>query len=170
MRPVTLSHSGVMIKQALLEEKPAITMSMTLEEAKMQISAYSASLVPMMTPASRTPSITASTLDLKSISRKLAASVPVQAPVPGSGMATSRHSPRGPYFCTRWPFRWALFSNLVIKRSSRTLIFRSQAKIRRMNTMIKGTGSRFPSTAAARTARAPMTWSDGHTLVLVSWL
>ena len=43
---------------------------------------------PMMMPARSTPSSTASTLDLKSISSRLAASVPVHAPVPGSGMPT----------------------------------------------------------------------------------
>ena len=37
----------------------------------------------MMIPASRTPQITAMTLFLKSILRKLAARVPVHAPVPG---------------------------------------------------------------------------------------
>ena len=36
-----------------------------------------------------TPNITASTLDLKSISKILAASVPVQAPVPGNGIPTN---------------------------------------------------------------------------------
>ena len=36
-----------------------------------------------------TPNITASTLDLKSMSKILAASVPVQAPVPGNGIPTN---------------------------------------------------------------------------------
>ena len=44
---------------------------------------------PMMMPASITPSMTAMILDLKSISKKLAASVPVHAPVPGSGIPTN---------------------------------------------------------------------------------
>ncbi len=43
----------------------------------------------MMHPASITPSITAITLCLNSQSRRLAASVPVQAPVPGKGMPTN---------------------------------------------------------------------------------
>ena len=43
-----------------------------------------------MTPASKTPHIAASTLDLKSIFKKLAASVPVHAPVPGSGIPTNK--------------------------------------------------------------------------------
>ena len=44
----------------------------------------------MIIPARSTPSITAATVDLKSISRILAASVPVHAPVPGSGMPTNK--------------------------------------------------------------------------------
>lgn len=44
----------------------------------------------IITPASSTPSITAMTDDLKSISRMLAASVPVHAPVPGTGIPTKR--------------------------------------------------------------------------------
>ena len=47
---------------------------------------------PMMTPASSTPPIHAMTLRLKSMSSRLAASVPVHAPVPGSGMPTKRSS------------------------------------------------------------------------------
>ena len=43
----------------------------------------------MIIPASITPNITAKTLDLKSISKILAASVPVQAPVPGNGIPTN---------------------------------------------------------------------------------
>ena len=39
-----------------------------------------------------TPNITASTLDLKSISKILAASVPVQAPVPGNGIPTNNNN------------------------------------------------------------------------------
>ena len=42
----------------------------------------------MITPARITPSITNTTLFLKSIFRMLAASVPDQAPVPGRGMPT----------------------------------------------------------------------------------
>ena len=44
-----------------------------------------------MTPASKTPSITAMVVDLKSISKILAASVPVHAPVPGSGIPTNNN-------------------------------------------------------------------------------
>ena len=40
----------------------------------------------MIRPANRTPAITAMTVFLKSKSKMLAASDPVQAPVPGSGI------------------------------------------------------------------------------------
>ena len=46
-----------------------------------------------MTLASTTPPITAMTLFLKPISRKLAARVPVHAPVPGNGMPTLVFAP-----------------------------------------------------------------------------
>ena len=42
--------------------------------------------VIMITPARRTPSMTAMIVGTKSMSRMLAARVPVQAPVPGSGI------------------------------------------------------------------------------------
>ena len=45
--------------------------------------------IPIITPASKTPNKTAITLFLNPISRKLAASVPVHAPVPGSGIPTN---------------------------------------------------------------------------------
>ena len=45
----------------------------------------------MISPAQRTPAITAMTLFLKSKSRREAARVPVQAPVPGRGMPTKRN-------------------------------------------------------------------------------
>ena len=46
----------------------------------------------MITPARTTPLTTAITLFLKSISRILAASVTVHAPVPGRGIHTKRKS------------------------------------------------------------------------------
>ena len=45
-----------------------------------------------MIPAKITPPITASTLFLKSISKILAANVPVHAPVPGNGIPTNKSS------------------------------------------------------------------------------
>ena len=49
---------------------------------------------PIITPARTTPTITATVLFLKSKSSKLAAKVPVQAPVPGSGIPTNSTSPK----------------------------------------------------------------------------
>ena len=43
-----------------------------------------------MTPASKTPRTTAIDVFLKSISKILAANVPVQAPVPGKGIPTNK--------------------------------------------------------------------------------
>ena len=42
--------------------------------------------------ASTTPPMTAMTLFLKSMSKKLAAKVPVHAPVPGNGMPTNSNN------------------------------------------------------------------------------
>ena len=60
-----------------------------------------------MTPASSTPPMQASTLFLKSMSSRLAARVPVQAPVPGSGMPTNSSSaqkrPRPAFACSFLP-------------------------------------------------------------------
>ena len=61
----------------------------------------------MMHPASSTPPMQASTLFLKPMSKMLAASVPVQAPVPGSGMPTNSSSaqnrPRPAFSWSFWP-------------------------------------------------------------------
>lgn len=43
----------------------------------------------MITPARKTPAVQARTVFLKGASRRLAASVPVHAPVPGKGMPTN---------------------------------------------------------------------------------
>ncbi len=51
-----------------------------------------ADATPIIIPASNTPSITAITLDLKSISNKLTANVPVHAPVPESGTPTNSNN------------------------------------------------------------------------------
>ena len=69
----------------------------------------------MMTPASSTPPMTARTLDLKSKSSRLAARVPVQAPVPGRGIPTKRSRatkrPRPALACSFWPPRSPLRKN-----------------------------------------------------------
>ena len=54
-------------------------------------------------PASKTPRVTAEMLVLKSIFKKLAAKVPVQAPVPGRGIPTNKskakNKPLSPAVC-----------------------------------------------------------------------
>ena len=59
--------------------------------------------IPMMIPARTTPAETASDVVLMPISRKLAASVPVHAPVPGSGIPTnSSRARKEPVRPARW--------------------------------------------------------------------
>ena len=47
---------------------------------------------PIITPARTTPQTIANTLFLKSKSSKLAAKVPVHAPVPGTGIPTNKNN------------------------------------------------------------------------------
>ena len=75
---------------------------------------------------------------------RAATSAPVQAPVPGSGMATRIKSPQLPYFSTTSPFPSARFSKRVISPSNRLQCVLSQAKIRRIKMMMNGTGTMFP--------------------------
>ena len=66
---------------------------------------------PMMMPASSTPSSTASTLDLKSISSRLAASVPVHAPRARKRDADKKHQRNKKSFaCCSLQLFAALFS------------------------------------------------------------
>ena len=70
----------------------------------------------MMSPAKMTPNITARTLRLKSQSRMEAARVPVQAPVPGSGIPTNSSNaqkiPLSPAaFSSFCPPLWPLFKH-----------------------------------------------------------
>lgn len=61
----------------------------------------------MIIPANITPPITAITLFLKSMSKIEAAKVPVQAPVPGSGIPTNRnkaqYKPLPAFSCSFFP-------------------------------------------------------------------
>ena len=68
----------------------------------------------------------------RGMSRKAAASAPVQAPVPGRGMATKTNSPRYLYLLTLRPFKWALRSSLSTRRLSLGKRRRSHRKIRRI--------------------------------------
>ena len=102
----------------------------------------------MAIPATTTPAKMDGMAFLKGISRNAAAKAPVQAPVPGRGMATKSISPRYLYFVTFCPFRCAFFSSLSTRRFSRGICRRIHWKILRIYTRIKGTGRIFPMMAA----------------------
>ena len=84
------------------------------------------------------------------MSSRAATSAPVQAPVPGRGMPTSKISPGRRYLRTIRPFRCARFSSHKIFGPKKG-VSRSQSNTRRTSSMMKGTGRRFPSTAAVQT-------------------
>ena len=50
------------------------------------------------------------------MSSTAATNAPVQAPVPGNGMATRMQRPIALYLRTTRPFRWAFFSSRVISK------------------------------------------------------
>ena len=102
----------------------------------------------MAMPAMRTPAKMEGTALRRGMSRKAATRAPVQAPVPGRGMATKMARPRYLYLVTFRPFRWAFFSRVVTRWFSRGSRRRIHWKIRRMYTTIKGTGNMLPTTAA----------------------
>ena len=102
----------------------------------------------MAIPAASTPAKMEGMAFRRGMSRKAAARAPVQAPVPGRGMATNSISPRYLYFVTFCPFRWAFFSSLSTSRFSRGSLRRIHWKIRRIYTNMKGTGRIFPMMAA----------------------
>ena len=85
-----------------------------------------------MIPAKMTPNITASTLDLKFISKILAASVPVQAPVPGNGMPTNinraTNNPFPAVACIFLP-PFSPFSRHHVKKFPTTVLSAPQTRI-----------------------------------------
>ncbi len=105
----------------------------------------------MMAPAMTTPRKMAGTAWRIRISSRAATNAPVQAPVPGSGMATRITRPGRRYFRTTRPFRWARRSRAVTF-SPNSFVFRSHPKIRRISSKMKGTGTMFPAMAATQAA------------------
>lgn len=106
-----------------------------------------------MIPARITPSITAITLRLKSQSRIDAARVPVQAPVPGSGIPTKVEGPR------RHPYLQQLFKFLAttvtflrhqVKKPPIRGLSAPHSRTRRAKKKIIGTGIMFPMTQRIR--------------------
>ena len=90
----------------------------------------------MMMPASSTPPMQASTLFLKSMSSRLAASVPVHAPVPGSGMPTNSSSaqyrPRPALACSFRP-AFSPFSRQKVKKRPISFLSLPYSSTRRAN-------------------------------------
>ena len=103
---------------------------------------------PMIIPAIITPSITATTLFLKSISKKLAARVPVHAPVPGRGIPTkSIRAINNPLPAFAWSFLppFSPFSIQKVKNLPINFLSLPQSKTFLAKKKIKGTGSMFPT-------------------------
>ena len=108
----------------------------------------------MMIPARITPSITAIILRLKSQSRIDAARVPVQAPVPGSGIPTKRRrAQKTPLsqaaFSRFWPLLCPFLRHQVKKPPIRGLSA-PHSRTRRAKKKIIGTGIMFPMTQRIR--------------------
>ena len=104
----------------------------------------------MMHPASSTPPMQASTLVLKSISSRLAASVPVHAPVPGTGMPTNNSSaqnrPRPALAFSFSPPLWPLFRH-QLKNLPMTGLSAPHYSTLRAKKKMNGTGSMLPMMA-----------------------
>ncbi len=105
---------------------------------------------PIMQPASRTPPMQARTLSLKSISSRLAARVPVHAPVPGRGMPTNSSRaikrPRPAVAFSFWPPLWP-FSRQKVKNLPITGLSAPHSRILRANKKMNGTGIMLPMMA-----------------------
>ena len=101
----------------------------------------------MIMPARRTPRTTATTLFLKSRLRKLAASVPVHAPVPGSGIPTKRRSARNipfPAFSVRALPPFSPFSRHHVKNLPITGLSLPHSRTFLAKKNINGTGIMLP--------------------------
>ena len=89
----------------------------------------------------------ARTLDLKSMSKRLAASVPVHAPVPGSGMPTNSSSAHGrPRPAVAFSFAPPLwpFSRQKVKNLPMTGLSAPHSSTLRARKKMNGTGSMLP--------------------------
>lgn len=95
-------------------------------------------------PATITPSNIGRIASFNRISIKAATKAPVQAPVPGNGIATKINKPKDLYFFTELLLFSALSSNFFINFTN--LVFLSHSKICRINNKINGTGIMLPIT------------------------
>ena len=104
--------------------------------------------VIMMIPARRTPEITAMQVFFQSMSKRLAARVPVQAPVPGKGRPTNKkrakYSPLPAFSCNLTPPRCP-FSRQKVQIPLRIFLSCPHSKNFRANRKINGTGIMFPT-------------------------
>ena len=88
--------------------------------------------IVIIAAAMHTPRKMAGMAFFSRMSSTAATKAPVQAPVPGSGMATRMQRPMVLYYRTTRPFRWAFFSSRVIFSSHHLLRLRSQVNTCRM--------------------------------------
>jgi hypothetical protein len=96
-------------------------------------------------PAIKTPISIAKNERLMRNSNKLAATVPVQAPVTGRGIATKRTSPQKPHFSTSPDF----FSTRLNQREKKLPIIGMPSNLSKNNLKNKSkgtTGSKLPNT------------------------
>ena len=98
--------------------------------------------------AIRTPAAMAGIARFSCMSSIAAIRAPVQAPVPGSGIATKSIRPQNSYFKTFSLFLSALASILAAIPASHSLLPFIQLNILRMKTIMNGIGIKFPITAA----------------------
>ena len=102
---------------------------------------------PIIIPASITPAITAITLFLKSISKRLAAKVPVQAPVPGSGIPTNKNSAQYkplPTYASNFFPPFSPLSRQNLKNFPINFLSEPHTKTFLAKKNMNGTGSIFP--------------------------
>ena len=78
--------------------------------------------MPTHNPANNTPSIIARNAFFIEKSNRLAATVPVQAPVTGKGIETKKTSPQNPHFSTA-PERLLTLINHHLKKRPMNLIY-----------------------------------------------
>ena len=104
----------------------------------------------MMIAARSTPSMTAQTEDLKSMSRMLAARVPVHAPVPGMGMPTnSSRARKRPFllaFCLSFSPAMCPFSRHQVKKGPMKRLSFPHSSTFLAKKKMTGTGSMLPTT------------------------
>jgi len=98
-------------------------------------------------PATMTPSAIYNVAQRLRMPKRNAATVPVHAPVTGSGMATNRARPMASYFSTTLALR-RVRSNSHVRNRSMIWIRRSFSEANSQNSSSGITGTRLPTTAS----------------------